>query len=127
MKYEQIIIKSEADYPKVKGTYFFNRSGFESVQELIPYDGTKSYMREIRWYLAPVKTGTYVSRSVFQKLKEENKRLLEDIRVMATGECFDAIQLRIKWRKHFKAEKEMADMIREVILGSKKADYTPPG
>jgi hypothetical protein len=55
MKYDQIIIKSKADWPKVKGTYFCNRSGFDTVMELDPDLPEKSYMREIRWYLQPVK------------------------------------------------------------------------
>ena len=59
--------------------------------------------------------GKYVSRSVYQKAKEENKRLLADIKVMACGECFDAIQMRIKWRKIFKAKEQFEKTIRETL------------
>jgi len=59
--------------------------------------------------------GKYVSRSVYQKAKEENKRLLADIKVMACGECFDAIQIRIKWRKIFKEQEQFEKAIREML------------
>ena len=59
--------------------------------------------------------GKYVSRSVYQKAKEENKRLLADIKVMACGECFDAIQLRIKWRKIFEKKEQFEKTIREIL------------
>lgn len=59
--------------------------------------------------------GKYVSRSVYQKAKEENKRLLADIKVMACGECFDAIQMRIKWRKIFKEIEDSEKAIRAIF------------
>ena len=58
----------------------------------------------------------YVSRSAFQKLAEKNKRLMKDIEVMACGECFEAIQMRIKWRKYFEQQKELENAIRDFIL-----------
>jgi len=66
-----------------------------------------------------MKRGTYVSRSVYAKLQAENKRLMADIKVMATGECFEAIQLRMKWRKVFKAQKELEEMLRSVLSDKK--------
>ena len=59
--------------------------------------------------------GKYVSRSVYQKAKEENKRLLADIKVMACGECFDAIQMRIKWRKIFKEIEDSEKAIMKIL------------
>jgi hypothetical protein len=56
-----------------------------------------------------------VSRSVYAKLQAENKRLMADIRVMACGECFDAIQMRLKWRAKFKAEEELYSAITEML------------
>lgn len=40
--------------------------------------------------------------SELDKLKAENKKLLDDIRVVALGEPFEAIQMRMKWRRKFK-------------------------
>ena len=51
--FEKVYIRDEKDCPQ-EGYYFCNRSGFDSVQRLIPVLG-KSYMREIRWYLKPLK------------------------------------------------------------------------
>lgn len=45
-----------------------------------------------------------VSRSVYQKLKEENKRLIEDIRILVKPGLEDAKKLKIIkiWQLHFK-------------------------
>lgn len=59
---------------------------------------------------------TKVSRSIYQKLKEENKRLLADIKVMACGECFEAIQMRIKWRTKFKRVEAFNAAMKAVAL-----------
>jgi len=59
--------------------------------------------------------GKYVSRSVYQKAKEENRQLMKDIKVMACGECFDAIQMRIKWRKIFKEQEQFDEAINKML------------
>lgn len=59
---------------------------------------------------------TKVSRSVYQKLKEENKRLLADIKVMACGECFDAVQMRIKYRTKFRHDEAFNAAMKEAAL-----------
>lgn len=51
---EVVYIRSKEDWPKVKGTYFCNRSGFNTVMEMDPDLPEKSFMREIRWYLQPI-------------------------------------------------------------------------
>jgi hypothetical protein len=54
MYYKKVIIESEADFPKEEGDYFCCRSGFLSVQHIPTGLPTKSFAREIRWYLIPV-------------------------------------------------------------------------
>lgn len=57
-----------------------------------------------------------VSRSVYQKLKEENKRLLADILVLTDpmpDEKFMPVLKR--WRKHFQEQREFDQMLKEVV------------
>jgi len=62
-----------------------------------------------------MKPSSPVSRSVYQKLAEENKRLMRDIKVMACGECFEAIQMRLKWRKFFREKEEWDKAFKEAL------------
>ena len=49
--------------------------------------------------------GKTVSRAVYQKLAEENKKLKADLKVLCfDGLSSDTIMLRIKWRNKFKKE-----------------------
>lgn len=48
-------------------------------------------------------------------LNKQIEKLIADIRVMACGECFDAIQMRIKWRQIFKNEEDLNRIISEAI------------
>ena len=48
-----------------------------------------------------------VSRSVYQKLKEENKRLLSDIEILVKGQVFDFIKVKSKWVKHFEEQNQI--------------------
>jgi hypothetical protein len=41
-------------------------------------------------------------KKAYEELKRENDKLMADIRVMACGEPFEAIQKRIEWRDKFK-------------------------
>ncbi len=56
-----------------------------------------------------------VSRSVYQKLKEENKRLVKDIRILCEEgiPSFDQIMLIKKYRDKFRKEKEFNDLIKQ--------------
>ena len=54
--YITVYINSKSDLPKEKGTYFCNKSGFDTVMTLDPDLPEKSYQREVRWYLKPVET-----------------------------------------------------------------------
>ena len=57
-----------------------------------------------------------VSRSVYQKLKEENKRLLSDIEALV--DPFPDMELITpilkKWRKHFRERSEFNKMLQEI-------------
>jgi hypothetical protein len=61
-----------------------------------------------------MKKGTYVSRSVYQHVKEENKKLLQDLRVISTGNPVKAFLLRLKWRKKFKHNGYMDEVITDL-------------
>ena len=54
-----------------------------------------------------------VSRSVYQKLKEENKRLKADIKVLVEGNVFDFIEVKRKWKEIFKKETDFNNMMKE--------------
>lgn len=62
--------------------------------------------------LIQTKKTNYVSQSVFQTLKEENKKLLADIRIMALDPGFNAIHLRMQWRDKFKKDAAFDAMIK---------------
>lgn len=55
-----------------------------------------------------------VSRSVYQKVKEENKRLLIDIKILTGDISARRIQLVMKWRDFFRKEAEFNQMLKEI-------------
>jgi len=58
-----------------------------------------------------MKKGTYVLRSTYQKLAEENKRLLNDIRILTEDivpPTFEKITITRKWRKKITEDKVLA-------------------
>lgn len=56
-----------------------------------------------------------VSRSTFQKLAEENKRLLHDIyNLTKDGEDYAKFETRGRWKKHFREEREFNELLKEV-------------
>lgn len=59
-----------------------------------------------------------ISRSEYQKVVEENKRLLADIRILTSeGLSADKILLTGKWREHFKQEN---DIVLELIKAANR-------
>ena len=57
-----------------------------------------------------------VSRSVFQKKCEENKRLISDIRLLTSeGISFEKIECVMRWRKKFKKEQEFNNMLKSFV------------
>jgi len=54
----------------------------------------------------------YVFRSTYQKIAEENKRLLNDIKILTSeGISAERTLLIIKWRVKFKADKDFTDIL----------------
>ena len=59
-----------------------------------------------------------ISRSEYQRVVEENKKLMKDIEILTSeGLSVDKILLKEKWRKHFKSEK---DIVLELIKAAKR-------
>lgn len=63
-----------------------------------------------------MKKGSYVTKSIYQKLAEQNKKLILDISILVS-ESRDLIPDRIfimsKWRKKFKDEKLFINMLKD--------------
>ncbi len=55
-----------------------------------------------------------VSRSVYQKLKEENKKLLRDIKTLVGPVNKNRINTFRRWQNYFRNEKEFNTMMKEV-------------
>ena len=63
-----------------------------------------------------MKKGTYISKATYQKLSEENKKLLSDIRLLVDENMTfmpDQIFCKMKWRKKFKEEKLLCNMLKD--------------
>ena len=55
-----------------------------------------------------------ISRSVYQKLKEENKRLLQDIKTLVMEESYnETIKVKAKWRQLFEEERSFQKLMHE--------------
>lgn len=62
-----------------------------------------------------------VSRSVYQKVKEENKKLLSDIKLLVQETpSADKIICITKWREIFKKEREFNDFLYSALHESKE-------
>lgn len=69
-----------------------------------------------------------VSRSVYQKVAEENKRLMSDIKIL-TEEGFpsaEKILLVSKWRNHFQKEREFNEFMRLAVRDYIKKNPNDP-
>ncbi len=63
-----------------------------------------------------------VSRSVYQKVCEENKRLKKDIKLLVSeGVTFDKLDCIQKWREKIKEERDFLDMLKEGFNAMAKA------
>jgi hypothetical protein len=69
-----------------------------------------------------MKKGSFVSRSVYQKVVEENKKLLKDLRTICLGDPVKAIMLRIHWRKRFRREDKFWKDVYEILKKHTKKD-----
>jgi hypothetical protein len=54
---------------------------------------------------------TKISRSVFQHVVEQNKKLLRDIRIMSMEPGVKAILLRMRWRDRFKHDETLNNLL----------------
>ncbi len=62
-----------------------------------------------------MKRGTYVKRSTYQKVVEENRRLLTDIRVLTIeGVSPERILLIQKWRKKFAEDRRFNAILKQM-------------
>jgi hypothetical protein len=74
--------------------------------------------------------GKHVSRSTYQKLAEENKRLIADIRILVDeNPSIEKVQTTLKWHNKFKEGKEFGDWLKSIIADDlksqvKKFDWT---
>lgn len=57
-----------------------------------------------------------ISRSVYQKVCEENKRLWANLNVICTGDSFESIQKRQEYRKYFDRQKQFLDTLKDFAL-----------
>jgi hypothetical protein len=55
-----------------------------------------------------------VNRSTYQKVVEENKKLLNDIKTLVYGDIPSVIFLKHKYRQQFEKEREFNRMMKEV-------------
>ena len=68
-----------------------------------------------------MKKGTYVSRSTYQKVVEENKKLLNDIRILVQERSYltpppvEKLFVIHKWRKKFNEDRELFEMLKEIF------------
>jgi len=54
-----------------------------------------------------------ISRSEYQKVCEENKRLIDDLRIICCGEPEDSIIVEMKWHDHFIKENEFQSLMKD--------------
>lgn len=62
--------------------------------------------------------GTYVKRSTYQKVVEENKKLLCHIKILIGDPTPDKLKLTIVWKEKFKKDKDLNDFIKDLIFGN---------
>jgi hypothetical protein len=58
---------------------------------------------------------SYVSRSKYQQVVEENKRLVKDLRAICTGTAFEGIMARKHWKEYFERIDRENATIREIL------------
>jgi hypothetical protein len=64
-----------------------------------------------------------VSRSVYQKEVEKNRRLMRDIKALVMDCDFDT---HMKWYEHFRSEREESEQLRAMVLGWMKDNPNDP-
>lgn len=60
--------------------------------------------------------GKYVSRSEFQKVCEENKRLVNEIRILVDeNPSIEKVKITLKWHTKFNEGREFAEFLKEAF------------
>jgi len=59
--------------------------------------------------------GKYVSRSAYQKLAEENKKLMADIKILSGPYTGEKLLVMTKWRTKFEKDKMFCDLIKSMV------------
>jgi hypothetical protein len=66
--------------------------------------------------------GKYVTRSAFQKVCEENKRLIKDIEVLVDmNPNPEKLKVALKWTEYFQKDKEFNEMLRTILIKARRA------
>jgi hypothetical protein len=60
--------------------------------------------------------GAYVRRSTYQHVVEENKKLLNDLRIISSDKSGAGVLLANQWREKFANDQQLNDSIMELIL-----------
>jgi hypothetical protein len=55
--------------------------------------------------------GKYVTRSTYQKVVEENRRLKRDLKILSYAPVTEAFKLRVEYRRKFQHEEEINALI----------------
>jgi hypothetical protein len=82
----------------------------------------EDYLRFAEHFANRINHGSnYVTRSVYQKISEQNKKLINDIRILVSdkfktmqGACVQS-DLKKSWQKKFEKEKDFYDSLIEVL------------
>jgi hypothetical protein len=64
--------------------------------------------------------GAYIRRSIYQKVVEENKKLLSDIKILVGDYGPAKLALSDKWEKKFESDQKLNDTIWEILNLVKK-------
>jgi hypothetical protein len=70
-----------------------------------------------------MKRGTYVLRSTYQKVVEENRKLLLDIRILTEETIMpspERILCKDKWQKKFRKDKQLNALLKEAAVAYMK-------
>jgi hypothetical protein len=59
--------------------------------------------------------GTYVSRSTYQKVVEENKKLKQNIRTLLDDGHPDFLEVWVRWTDHFEKDTQFNQDLREIL------------
>jgi hypothetical protein len=63
----------------------------------------------------PNSKSKYVTRSAYQKLAEENKRLIKDIYMLTSEPLeWETVLIKKKWKEKFKSDKLLTELLKQI-------------